>query len=444
MIDYTDVDAKLEEYSEAFDFYMECGEMPPSIPPDDCLAGYMQEVIDNNPQIDGSDSTWVEVLKEDLISFFNALLEQFRAMQIEAMKELALIAKFNKATIEEKRIMWKKVYSTIETGYSKYDINLPGYTAQFKTDDKNAVFSALTSDWENACKAKLDRKERQMLNRAKMHFEQLSREAGTRDYEDKKKVEKYVHRYPQLKEIVDLIGRDKDSSKEEKDTVVYRFMPTTVAKNSSVEEIDRVESGDNLERVLPVELSMPEDLFYKRFATKELQQFSSPGKDKPRKIEEHRKDPRLTKGPIIVSIDTSGSMTGRPQQIAFSLLKQLLRMAKKQQRSCYLISFSVRSKSIDLAKPRNWGRIDNFLEHSFSGGTDGEQMLADAIRVLQKGTYEMADVLIISDFEFPAPVAATMDKISKEKALGTRFYGLKIGRYGVKGYDKVMDKIWAV
>ena len=38
MIDYTDVDAKLEEYSEAFDFYMECGEMPPSMPPDDWVA----------------------------------------------------------------------------------------------------------------------------------------------------------------------------------------------------------------------------------------------------------------------------------------------------------------------------------------------------------------------------------------------------------------------
>ena len=129
---------------------------------------------------------------------------------------------------------------------------------------------------------------------------------------------------------------------------------------------------------------MPEDLFFKRYATKELQLFSSPGKDKPKKIEEHRKDPRLTKGPIIVSIDTSGSMSGQPQRIAFSLLKQLLRMAKKQKRPCYLISFSVRSKSIDLAKPRNWRMIDNFLEHSYSGGTDGEQMLAEAIRVLQK------------------------------------------------------------
>lgn len=444
MIDYTDVDAKLDEYSKAFDFYMECGEMPPSMPHDDCLAGYMQKVIDNNPQIDGTDPTWVEVLKEDLISFFNVLLEQFRAMQIEAMKELAMIAKFNEATIEGKRMMWQEVCNTIEAGYSKYDINLPGYTAQFKTDEKGAVFSALTSDWENACKTKLERKERQMLNRAKMQFEHLSREAGTRDYEDKKKVEKYVHRYPQLKEIVDMIGRNKDSSKEEKDTVVYRFMPTTVAKNSSIEDIDRVESGDNLERVLPVEISMPEDLFFKKYVTKELQQFSSPGKDKPKKVKEHRKDPRLTKGPIIVSIDTSGSMAGQPQRIAFLLLKQLLRMAKRQKRPCFLISFSVRAKSIDLAKPRNWGKLDNFLKYSFSGGTYGEQMLGEAIRVLQKGTYEMADVLIVSDFEFPVPTPSTTEKINKEKALGTRFYGLKIGHYGVKEYRLIMDKIWEV
>ncbi|MDE6497663.1 MAG: hypothetical protein K2L21_03280 [Muribaculaceae bacterium] len=442
MIDYTEVDARLEEYSEAFDLYMEYGEMPSSMPPDDCLAAYMREVIDNNPQIDGSDPAWVEVLKEDLISFFAVLLEQFCALQTEAMKELALIASFKGATIEKKRMMWHEVCGTIEAGYSKYEVNLPGYTDQFKTHDKDAVFSALTSDWENACMAKLEGKERQLLNRAKIRFEQISREAGTRDYEDRKKIDNYVHRYPQLKEIVDLIGRDKDSSKEEKDTVVHRFMPASVAKNSSAEEIDRVESGNNLERVLPVELSMPEDIFFKRYATRELQQFSSPGKDKPKKVEERSKDPRLTKGPIIVSIDTSGSMTGQPLRIAFSLLKQLLRMAKQQKRPCYLISFSVRAKSIDLAKPRNWRKIDNFLENSFSGGTDGEEMLAEAINTLQQGTYEMADVLIVSDFEFPVPESSTMKKITKEQSLGTRFYGLSIGHYGANEYELILDKIW--
>ncbi|MDE7334967.1 MAG: hypothetical protein K2N10_01475, partial [Muribaculaceae bacterium] len=415
MIDYSDVDAKLEEYSEAFDAYMERGEMPKSIHPEDCLARYMQTVIDNNPQVNGSDATWVEVMKEDLIAFFAILLEQFRALQLEAMKELALISRFNEASIEKKRLMWQEVSNTIESQYSKYDVNLPGYSAQFKTDDREAVFAALTSDWAGACRQKLDQRERQILDRSKQQFEQLCQDSGTQDYEDRKKISKYIHRYPQLKEIVDMIGREKDPSKEEKDTVVYRFMPTSVAQNSSVEEVDRVESGNNLERVLPVELSMPEDLFFKRYATKELQQFSSPGKDKPKKIEEQRKDPRLTKGPIIVSIDTSGSMSGQPEQIAFSLLKQLLSMAKKQKRPCYLISFSVRSKSIDLAKPRNWGKVDKFLEQSFSGGTDGEQMLAEAIRVLQQGTYEMADVLIISDVEFPAPQKYTPDKLAKER-----------------------------
>ena len=444
MIDYSDIDAKLEEYSDAFDFYMEHGKMPSSVSPDDCLAAYMKDVLDNNPQIDGSDPTWAEVLKDSLISFFTVLLEQFRSLYLEAKKELALISKFSEATIEKKRMMWQQVCDVIESGYSKYEVNLPGYTSQFKTDDKGAVFSALTSDWENACKEKLVQKEQYILNRAKVQFEQLCHDSGNSDYKEKKKVENYIHRYPQLKEIVEIIGRDNDSSKVEDDTVVYRFMPTSVAKNSHVEEIDRVESGNNLERVLPVELSMPEDLFFKRYATKELQQFSSPGKDKPKKIEEHRKDPRLTKGPIIVSVDTSGSMSGYPEKIAFSLLIQLLRMAKKQKRPCYLITFSVRSKSIDLAKPRNWRKIDLFLEDSYSGGTDGEQMLNEAIQVLQKGTYEMADVLIISDFEFPAPQPSTMEKISKEKNLGTRFYGLKIGCYGVKEYNVIMDKMWKV
>lgn len=443
MTDYTDIDAKLEEYSEAFDFYMDCGEMPPSISSDDCLAGYMKEVLENIPQIDGSDQTWTEVLKEALISYFTALLEQFREMQLQAMKELALIAQFRNATIEAKRKMWGQVCGVIEEGYSKYEVHLSGYTAQFKTEDKQAVFDALTADWENACKGKLDRKQRNLLERSKRHFENFCRDAGTSDYEDKKKLDNYIHRYPQLQEIVDMIGRDKDPSKDEKDSIIYKFLPVTVAKNHSVEEIDRVETGDNLERLLPVELAMPEDLFFKRYATKELQQFSSPGKDKPKKTEEHRKDPRLTKGPIIVSVDTSGSMSGRPEKIAFSLLKQLLRMAKKQKRPCFLISFSVRSKSIDLANPRNWGKLDNFLKNSFSGGTDGEQMLAEAIRVLQTGTFEMADVLIISDFEFPIPQKQTQSKIEQNRVLGTRFYGLKIGHSSDK-YDKILDRLWVI
>ena len=441
MTDYTDIDTRLEEYSDAFDAYVETGEMPASISKDDYLAEYMREVIDDNELTKDSDPTWIEVIKDELMSFFAFLLKHLKALQLEAEKELGMIARFKESPVDEQLGMWQQVRDAIEANYSEYEVNISGYAAQLESEDNESVFAAVAGDWEMACRTRLQQKESQILKRARNQFERQSREAGIQDYQDKKRLDNYIHYYPQLQEIVDIIGRDKEPSKEEKDSIIYKFLPVTVAKNSSVEEFDRVESGNNLERVLPVELSMPEDLFFKRYVTKELQLFSSPGKDKPQKIEEHRKDPRLTKGPIIVCVDTSGSMEGRPLKIAFSLLRQLLRMAKKQKRPCYLISFSVRAKAIDLAKPRNWGKLDQFLSDSFSGGTDGEQMLAEAIRVLQTGTYEMADVLIISDFEFPAPKATTMVNINKEKSLGTRFYALQIGRSNHK-YHKIMDRIW--
>ena len=220
MIDYLDVDAKLEEYSEAFDIYMESRQMPPSMSADDCLAGYMQQVIDDNPQIDGSDPTWAEVLKESLISYFKALLEQFRAMQIEAMKEMALIAKFRQAAIEDKREMWSQVYGVISNGYSTFDVNLPGYVKQFNTEEKEAVFSALTGDWENACKKRLSQKQRQMLERSQRYFELHSRDTGMADYEEKKRVENFVFKYPQLKEIIDKIGRNSTPTNHDKDSII--------------------------------------------------------------------------------------------------------------------------------------------------------------------------------------------------------------------------------
>ncbi|MCH5234105.1 MAG: hypothetical protein J1E16_02335 [Muribaculaceae bacterium] len=443
MIDYTDIDAKLEEYSDVFDFYMDKEEIPETSSPEDILIGYMKDVIDNNPQVDFTDPLWVEIMKDNIISYFARLLEIYRELQLEAMKELAFIQSFQIAGIEQKREMWKDVIKHIEDNYSKFEVNLPGYVEQFKTENRDAIFQSLTNDWKDSCISRLETKELQVLQRSKRDFELSSQRAGTQDYEERKKVEKFVFHYPQLKEIIEMIGREQKSSKEEMDKVIYKFMPTSVSRNHCVEEIDRVSLGNNLERVMPVEFAMPEDMFFKKYLTKGLQELSSPGKDKPKKIESTQKDPRLNKGPIIVSVDTSGSMDGRPLQIAFSLLRQLIKTAKSQKRPCFLITYSVRAKSIDLAKPQNWGRLENFLTEFYSGGTDGEEMFKQSLEVLNKGTYEMADVLIISDLQFPEPITETQEKIEKEKTLGTKFYALQIGKWK-HSYDKILDKIWVI
>lgn len=52
------IDQRVAAYSEAFDFYMDCGQMPDMVPNDDLLSGYMKSVIDANPQLDSQDATW--------------------------------------------------------------------------------------------------------------------------------------------------------------------------------------------------------------------------------------------------------------------------------------------------------------------------------------------------------------------------------------------------
>ena len=76
MTDYTDIDTRLEEYSDAFDAYVESGEMPTSIYKDDYLAEYMREVIENNELNKDPDPTWIETVKDELMAFFAFLLIQ--------------------------------------------------------------------------------------------------------------------------------------------------------------------------------------------------------------------------------------------------------------------------------------------------------------------------------------------------------------------------------
>lgn len=361
---------------------------------------------------------------------------------------MALLAQFMQQTIAGKRAMWGNVCKILENGYSKYDVNLEGYKSQFDGENNDAVFASLARDWENACNEKCEGKKKALLEKSHSQWEVACRDAGTRDYEDRVKLDRFIAKYPALKEIVKIMGREKDEDNKEKDSVIRKYLPTTLSRNPSVEEIDCVEQGDNIPRALPSELALladpiTEPLFYKRYAVKELQQLSSPSKDKPLKTDTEKNKPRLTKGPIIVSIDTSGSMSGWPTKVSTSLLLQLLRMAKKEKRKCFLISFSVRAKSIDLSRPGNWHRLEEFLKDRYTGGTDGEQMLRQAMDVLGNGNFEMADILIISDFCFHVPMADTSRRMDEHRNLGTKFYGLQIGKYS-NSYNKILDRIWQV
>ena len=74
----TDIAKKLQEYDDAFDFYMDRGRMPDTVPPEDLLGGFLKQTIDENPQLESQDPLWKELLKEEVMKFLEAMLELFQ------------------------------------------------------------------------------------------------------------------------------------------------------------------------------------------------------------------------------------------------------------------------------------------------------------------------------------------------------------------------------
>ena len=73
-----DIEKKLQEYDEAFDFYLDQGRMPDTMHPEDPLAGFMKQTFAANPQLDGQDPLWTEILKDEMMKFLEAMLKLYQ------------------------------------------------------------------------------------------------------------------------------------------------------------------------------------------------------------------------------------------------------------------------------------------------------------------------------------------------------------------------------
>lgn len=453
MINNKSSEQRMQYYSETFDFYMDSEDHPDFEPANDILGQYIQSVVADNPQLDSQDPLWTEILKDDLMRFLQALLSLYEPIEKEHDKQSKMIYAFTKANMNGKRKMWNVVSQTIKQFYAAQEVNIEGYINQMQQMDeesKSMVLSVLAKDWEKANDEYMKRIEKEILYKNKNIWECSVRDHGIEDYERVRKIEHVFYRYPALTEIVKIIGREQPENKKEQDDILFKYKPLIVSNHMTFKEVEEITTGRNLSHLVPTEIafladSFTESVFYQKFASYKLQLFSNRSKilGQEKTKQQICDKPRLQIGPIIVAVDTSESMYGQPEKIANSLLIQLVRMAKKQRRKCFLITFSVKAQTIDLAHPANWDKLKDFLDHGFSGGTNGEDMLKIALRVLETETYSLADILIISDFEFSKPIKNTIDKMCEERAMGVRFYGLQIGTAS-REYDKILDRIWKV
>ena len=152
----------------------------------------------------------------------------------------------------------------------------------------------------------------------------------------------------------------------------------------------------------------------------------------------------LSRGPIIICLDTSGSMRGAPEHIAKATVIAALRAAHAAQRACRLIAFGGPDELLERDLGRGGAGLQallNLMEQAFDGGTDIQTPIERAIEVVHEARWASADLLIVSDGEFGC-VPATLARLDDARArLGLRVQGVLVGDRETMGLLEVCDAI---
>ncbi|HIR73635.1 MAG TPA: hypothetical protein IAB96_08945 [Candidatus Coprenecus pullicola] len=435
---------QLDSYSELFDIYLERGRIPQEYE-EEPLSRYMRSQIEGLRDKIEKDEDLRELLRENIITLFGRILPGVLEIQAGYKRELKMMQQFFGESLEGQRQQWPQVKRWLSYNFPKDMLNAEGYANALRKEEKSKeqIFEALRYNWERCA---LLMKERRLESHIRNCLRGQALGIGKQDYRTRRKMRSIIFKYPALEDILRQIGREHEKDTIEKDITAMLNVPILLRHSSSRQEIDGVTTGNNLACLLPTEYAlMDESVFYRKYVDRQLQQFHSkpPTVSKQKSDRTTKPESRLEMGPIILAIDTSGSMSGKPIEICKALLTRIIYLARKQKRKCFLITFSVRARYLEITRPGQYSKVEDFFSDRFTGGTDGEEMLSATLKALGKGAFSMADVLIISDFLFPLPKPDTSVKIRNEQAKGTRFYGLCIGRH-IGPYSKVLDKFWTI
>ncbi len=248
-----------------------------------------------------------------------------------------------------------------------------------------------------------------------------------------------------FKQKIELASKLKNNHKlNEISKIAGRFRRLALHKQATkvkhgFDDIVSIEQGNDLGRILPVELvKLKHPLlklqFYRDFTEKSLLQYKMEGKEK------------VGQGPMVVLIDESGSMSGKREIWAKGFALGLMSIARKQKRTFAVVHFSG-SDSYKKVIFKNGmfssDKMVEMVEHFFGGGTCFETPLRKARGIIkgEKKDFEKSDIVLITDGE----AEITQDTIDKQAAMkkefGTTLYTIVI-KNAVKGeLNKISDKV---
>nr|WP_272870518.1 VWA domain-containing protein [Vibrio sp. 3-2(1)] len=145
---------------------------------------------------------------------------------------------------------------------------------------------------------------------------------------------------------------------------------------------------------------------------------------------------------MVICLDTSGSMKGLPENIAKAIVLECLKVAYKEKRRCYVYLFGSKDEvsELDLTLDTSgFNDLLNFLTMSFGGGTDVEGPLNKALEKCDSEEWYKADILLVSDGEFPVSSGLSRKISNRREKQGLQLHGIQIGSSYYTSMSKICD-----
>ncbi len=436
----------------------------------DVILSYptMNELCSKDPEL-------AENITQEILDFINKTKRNLIKTENPFENEIKLKQEFEQIQPLQFEDKWKKLKSILKPLYPNSELNLEFYQNQFQQslDTKNSIsFESVKEHfiekWDELLYKKQTKWELEQIDSQRKKFcEELYKRI-----EELKKLQEALEPFTQhlgrlwdlskgnwkrvnfdvlkryadilqkdnsLKELAEMLGRMQQAEKEYEEELFanIQIKPEWKIEHASKADLVGIHESDDLSSLLPSEIALLADettvqIFFKKFLEKKLQTFEYQARILSYREEEfqdkRQKEKEEPKGPFIICVDTSGSMHGTPEMVAKTLSLAILKLAIRDNRKCYLISFSTGIETLNLTDLKNsLAKTIDFLSMSFHGGTDATPAMKEALRMLQTEDYKKADVIMVSDFIMPAFDPITQEQIKSAKENKTKFHSLVIG-----------------
>lgn len=286
-------------------------------------------------------------------------------------------------------------------------------------------------------------------------------------WHDVKRLADLLEGLPQIREVVRELGRMQSTIDPDETPVLEQLFGPVLRAPTELRDIDTptvphdtrgVERSGEISRMLPSEAVLfirpaLRLLWHAKRAERALATYRVRGMlqerliaddagaeardaDRPRKKQE--------RGPVIVCLDTSGSMQGASETIAKAITLEAIRIANGENRDCYLYAFSGPKDTAEFDLTVKRGGIQALLEFlgcSFYGGTDVAEPMRRALKRVDTAQWSNADIFVVSDGEFPIPTQTAAAVASMREAKGLRVHGLLIGAHHSAAMSALCDPL---